>query len=391
MPFSYRHFLRQVPAHTMRDFLDSRGVQFQQEIDWRAEEAQARRALGGGDRCSGRRSGRGNHRRFRARLSHVGRAWVHSSSQRHTRSGRSCEAAGGTGERSGSIASRVDRRRGTLSGRRGDSLLRLLHRALSRTALPGSRGPCARSRRRRASTLRERRELPGFASATALGRHSMRRLSTGMPTAAFRSRSTSRTCPATGRSSTSAGSSGGLRGRRRRRRWFMCRRPGAWRPSARAASRCTRRCATSSPSTCWAFRAGGELILAQEFNLQRLLEDRLLPVERADGVIKARVRRLKLEAPGKGQGSIMIDTPPWEDAPSAHAFAKTWLAGANPIKAGFEVVYAAISLHFEPLPGRRPKALHVALSKSGACNTRDFRQKDRELVERYLREWRIIS
>ena len=93
---------------------------------------------------------------------------------------------------------------------------------------------------------------------------------------------------------------------------------------------------------------GGDLILAQEFDLQKsLLVDRVLPVNRADGVIKARVRRMKLEAPRKGQGAILIDTPPWEDTPSAHAFAKTWLGSSSPITQGFEVVHATISLHFE--------------------------------------------
>ena len=135
---------------------------------------------------------------------------------------------------------------------------------------------------------------------------------------------------------------------------------------------------------------GGDLILTQEFNLQSLLTERVLPVNRADGVIKARVRRLKLEAPRKGQGAILIDTPPWEDAPSAHAFAKTWLGSSNPITQGFEVVHATISLHFEAPPGKRPKALHIELAKRNTTNIKDFRRSDRELVERYLRHWQII-
>ena len=135
---------------------------------------------------------------------------------------------------------------------------------------------------------------------------------------------------------------------------------------------------------------GGDLILTQEFNLQSLLTDRVLPVNRADGVIKARVRRLKLEAPRKGQGAILIDTPPWEDAPSAHAFSRTWLGSSNPITQGFEVVHATISLHFEAPPGKRPKALHIELAKRNTTNVKDFRRSDRELVERYLRRWQII-
>ena len=135
---------------------------------------------------------------------------------------------------------------------------------------------------------------------------------------------------------------------------------------------------------------GGDLILSQEFNLHSLLTDRVLPVDRSDGVIKARVRRLKLEAPRKGQGAILIDTPPWEDAPSAHAFARTWLGSSNPITQGFEVVHATISLHFEAPPGKRPKALHIELAKRNTTNIKDFRRSDRELVERYLRHWQII-
>lgn len=135
---------------------------------------------------------------------------------------------------------------------------------------------------------------------------------------------------------------------------------------------------------------GGELILAQEFNLQRLLVDTALPVNRSDGVIKARVRRLKLEAPRKGQGAILIDTPPWEDAPSAHAFAKTWLGTSNPTNGGFDVVHATISLHFEPLPGRRGKALHIELTRPSTTNLKDFRRSDRELIEHCLKDWQII-
>ncbi|MBX3516004.1 MAG: hypothetical protein KF815_03575 [Rhodospirillales bacterium] len=135
---------------------------------------------------------------------------------------------------------------------------------------------------------------------------------------------------------------------------------------------------------------GGELILAQEFDLQGLLVDRVLPVNRADGVIKARIRRLKLEAPRKGQGAILIDTPPWEDAPSAHAFARTWLSSSNPINGGFEVVHATISLHLEAPAGRRGKALHVELTKPCSTNLKNFRRNDRELIERHLRDWQII-
>jgi hypothetical protein len=134
---------------------------------------------------------------------------------------------------------------------------------------------------------------------------------------------------------------------------------------------------------------GGDLILTQEFNLQGLITEGVLPVSRADGLIKARVRRLKLEAPTKGQGAILIDTPPWEDAPSAYAFAKTWLGSSNLITQRFEVVQATISLHFEAPPGKRPKALHIDL-KRNTTNINGFRRSDRELVERYPRHWQII-
>ena len=38
MPFSYRHFLRQVPAQTVRDFLTGRGVGLGEWVDRHAEE-----------------------------------------------------------------------------------------------------------------------------------------------------------------------------------------------------------------------------------------------------------------------------------------------------------------------------------------------------------------
>lgn len=135
---------------------------------------------------------------------------------------------------------------------------------------------------------------------------------------------------------------------------------------------------------------GGELILAQEFDLRSLLVNRVLPVNRADGLIKARVRRLKLEPPRRGQGAILIDTPPWADAPSAYDFARTWLGGSNPMNTGFDIAHATISLHFEAPSGKRGKSLHVELTRPSGHNLKDFRKSDRELVERYLREWQII-
>ena len=73
-----------------------------------------------------------------------------------------------------------------------------------------------------------------------------------------------------------------------------------------------------------------------------------------------------------------------------YAFARTWLGRSNPIDQGFDVFQATISLHFEAPPGRRPKALHVELTKAGTSNIKDFCQSDRELVERHLRDWQII-
>ena len=45
MPFNYRHFLRQVPAHTIRDFLVNRGVDIDQCVDCQADETKVARQL----------------------------------------------------------------------------------------------------------------------------------------------------------------------------------------------------------------------------------------------------------------------------------------------------------------------------------------------------------
>ena len=390
MPFSYRHFLRQVPAHTMRDFLDSRGVQFQQEIDWRAEEAKLAEHLAAAIDALDDEVGAEIIAAFE-------RAYHMSDERGYTALLNATPDQVGLAKRLAELENGQDRSLRVLTD--DEALFRAAEeiryfdyyiersqgrRFQARAGLALDRGDDALNRfGSTVGTWFRARDGSGQAfHAEVIDRYANGSVQVTLYVEDLPSNRPE------------------FDKRRLKRR--------ASRPAKEAAvvyvpaTGCLETVGKGGKPVHEALRdifaehmlgipRGGELILAQEFNLQRLLEDRLLPVERADGVIKARVRRLKLEAPGKGQGSIMIDTPPWEDAPSAHAFAKTWLAGANPIKAGFEVVYAAISLHFEPLPGRRPKALHVALSKSGACNVRDFRQKDRELVERYLREWRIIS
>ncbi|MBL8660598.1 MAG: hypothetical protein JNM75_12675 [Rhodospirillales bacterium] len=389
MPFSYRHFLRQVPAHTMRDFLNGRGVQFEQEIDWRAEEAKIAEQLAAAIDALDDEVGAEIIAAFE-------RAYHMSDERGHIAFLNATPDQGGLAKRLAELENGQDRSLRVLTD--DEALFQAAEeiryfdyyiersqgrRFRSRLGLALDRGDDALQRFGSAVSdwFRQR-----DGSGQAFHAEVIDRYANGSVQVTLYVEDLPSNRPE-------------FEKRRLKRR--------ASRPAREAAvvyvpaTGCLETVGKGGKRVHEALRDifaehllgiphGGERLLTQEFNLQRLLVDGVLPVNRSDGLLKARIRRLKLETPRPGQGSIMIDTPPWEDAPSAHAFAKTWLGRSNPINGGFIVVQAMITLHFEAVPGRRPKALHVELSKLGASNTRDFRQKDRELVERYLREWQII-
>lgn len=389
MPFSYRHFLRQVPAQTIRAFLDSRGVHLLRETDWQGEEIRLAKRLAEAIDALDEETGADVIIAFE-RAYHMSddRGWT--------------ALLNATPDRDGLVRRLADLENGQ------DRSLRVLtdDEALFRAAeeiryfdyyIERSQGQRFRARSGLAPDRGED-ALQSFGSAVS--DWFRKRDGSGQ---AFHAEVIDRYANGSVQGTLYVED---LPSNRPEFDQHQLKRR-ASRPAREAAvvyvsaTGCLETVSKGGKRVHEAFRdifarhmlgipPGGELIPAQEFNLQRLLVDRVLPVDRADGLIKARVRRLKLEAPGQGQGAIMIDTPPWEDAPSVHAFAKTWLGRSTIINGGFGVVQAMITLHFEAVPGRRPKALHVELSKSGACNMRDFRQKDREVVERYLREWQII-
>lgn len=389
LPFSYRHFLRQVPAQTIRDYLESRGVSFEQEIDWHAEEAKIAGQLAGVIDALDEDSGA-------AVIADFERAHHMSDERGYTALLNATPGREALAQRLADLENGQERALRILTD--DENLFR------------------AAEEIRYFDYYVERSQGRRFQVQAGLaldrGDTALHRFGSGM-SSWFRKRDgsgqaflveiidryTNSSVQVTLYVEDLPSNRPEFEKRQLKRR--------ASRPAKEAAvvyvpaTGCVETVAKGGKPVHEVLRdlfaehmlgisPGGDRILAQQFDLQRLLADRTLPVNRSDGVLKARVRRLKLDAPRSGQGAILIDTPPWDDSPSAHDFAKTWLGTSNPVEHGFDVFQATISLHLEAPHGRRPRSLHVELSKAGTSNIKNFRQKDREVVERHLREWQII-
>jgi hypothetical protein len=132
-------------------------------------------------------------------------------------------------------------------------------------------------------------------------------------------------------------------------------------------------------------------ILPRRFRLEKLAGRPILPTDPEDGIDRARVRRLKLLPASNRPGTLVIEGPSDRPDISAQRLSADWFQGWDPMHRGFHIVQATISVHFRPLDGRRPRTLHLDLAAAGSSNLKRFKQDDRILLERYLEKWGLIE
>ena len=110
-----------------------------------------------------------------------------------------------------------------------------------------------------------------------------------------------------------------------------------------------------------------------------------------DGIKKARVRRLKLLPSSNQPGALVIEGPSDSPDVSAHSLSGQWFHEWDPVRRGFHIVEATISIHFLAIDGRQGRTIHLKLNSSGSSNMRMFKQDDRILLENYLQRWKLVE
>ena len=110
--------------------------------------------------------------------------------------------------------------------------------------------------------------------------------------------------------------------------------------------------------------------------------------EPQDNLEMIRLRRLKLLPPDKTGSELVINTPSHVRVGNAKSICHEWFRDMNPIKHGFDVVGATISFHFHASINRKTgRTLHCDLSCPSSSNLKNFSEKDRALIERYIDKW----
>jgi hypothetical protein len=132
-------------------------------------------------------------------------------------------------------------------------------------------------------------------------------------------------------------------------------------------------------------------IRPRRFRLDRLTGRPALPTEPEDGIEMARVRCLKLLPTSHRPGALVIEGPSDRLDVSAQGLSADWFQDWDPVRRGFHIVKATISVHFRAIDGRRSRTIHVELTSQGSSNLKKFKQDDRILIEKYLEKWGLIE
>lgn len=133
----------------------------------------------------------------------------------------------------------------------------------------------------------------------------------------------------------------------------------------------------------------GERLPPRRVDLSPLLDPIAFTVEPQDGIARVKLTRLVISALDGGLTQ-------WFDVPFAahetlHEVLDNEYGSANPLRNQSRPWMARIEIQFEPEAGRkRGKKINVVLCSPAKCNLRGKTEKERLLLNRYLRAWGLL-
>lgn len=135
---------------------------------------------------------------------------------------------------------------------------------------------------------------------------------------------------------------------------------------------------------------GGEGIPLRHYDIQKLLKSKVLSTDPEDGIEFAKVTLLKV-APLNSNNNVTLDLPTSEGK-TIYDVANAYFGDSNPLKSGFRLRKARISIKFMPdEESRRGKILHVVLGEPNGCNLKSKTQKEKLIGEKYLERWGLVE
>jgi hypothetical protein len=133
----------------------------------------------------------------------------------------------------------------------------------------------------------------------------------------------------------------------------------------------------------------GERLPSRRIDLSPLLNPITFAVEPQDGIARVKLTRLVMRTPDDSLAQSF--EVPFADDETLHEVLEDEYGAENPLRGHSRPLMARIEVQFEPGPGRkRSKKINVALCLPSKCNLRGKTEKERLLLNRYLKSWGLL-
>jgi hypothetical protein len=133
----------------------------------------------------------------------------------------------------------------------------------------------------------------------------------------------------------------------------------------------------------------GERLPPRRVDLSPLLDPITFAVEPQDGIARVKLTRLVISALD-GSLTQRFEVP-FADDKTLHEVLDDGYGTENPLRKQSRLWMARIEIQFEPEPGRkRGKKINVILCLPAKCNLRGKTEKERPLLNRYLKAWGLL-
>ncbi len=138
------------------------------------------------------------------------------------------------------------------------------------------------------------------------------------------------------------------------------------------------------------FQIDGQQIPLKYYNIQSLLKERALSVDPEDGIEYVNVTMLKV-APPNSYNTVTLDVATKEER-SIYDVSKDYFGDNDPLKSGFTLKQARISIKFMPdAESSRGKVLHVKIREPNGCDLKSKSQKEKLIGDKYLAKWGLVE
>jgi len=133
----------------------------------------------------------------------------------------------------------------------------------------------------------------------------------------------------------------------------------------------------------------GERLPPRRVDLTPLLDPMSFPVDPQDGIARVKLTRLVITTLD-GRLTQWFDVP-FADGDTLHEVLDDEYGTENPLRTQTRPWMARIEVQFEPEPDRkRGKKINVVLCLPSRCNLRGKTEKERLLLNRYLKAWGLL-